>query len=190
MVQVKLAAEIEQRKSVTNWGSKKIGEATWNCLFEAARRAPSSWNKQPARYIVVTEKTDIKRLGNALHRINNWAEKAAGLVIQVAAPEDDDQINGKHYYLYDCGLAMMSLIYQAQSLGITTRQMIGWDENEVKAILAIPERYKVVVIAALGYPSDSVVSRQLMTIKRSLSSQHKRFKIKHLVFWKKWGAEA
>lgn len=187
MANIELAPEIEERRSITNWSSREIDEPTWSCLFEAARRAPSSWNNQPARYIAITEKEDKRKLMGALHRVNSWAGKAAGLVVQVASPQDDDRINGKDYYLYDCGLAMMSLIYQGQVLGITTRQMIGWDEAEVKASLEIPDRYRVVVIAALGYPSESFVSEQAASLKRRLTSQHKRFDIEHLIFWKKWG---
>lgn len=190
MNEIKLAAEIEERKSITNWSARKIEMDTWSCLFEAARRAPSSWNHQPARYITVNEKSDIRALCNTLHRTNSWAEKAAGLIVQVAAPEDDDRIDGKEYYLYDCGLAMMSLIYQAQVLGVTTRQMIGWDEAAVKSLLIIPDRYRVVVIAGLGYPSESAVSEQGAMLKRRLTAQHTRFNMKHLVFWKKWGNEA
>jgi nitroreductase len=187
MLEIELAPEIADRKSVTNWENREIALETWNCLFEAARRAPSSWNNQPARYIAVTEKEDILKLCSALHRANGWAGKAAGLLVQVAAPEDDDRVDGKDYYLYDCGLAMMSLIYQAQVLGITTRQMIGWDEAEVKSILMIPGRYRVVIVAGLGYPSDSLFSKQMVELKRHLTHQHKRFDMKHLVFWQNWG---
>jgi nitroreductase len=89
---IQLLPEIEERSSITNWSSKSISEETWEILFEAARRAPSSWNRQPARYVVVSEENVKKSVCNALHRTNKWAEKAAGL-IQVADPEDDDRLD-------------------------------------------------------------------------------------------------
>jgi nitroreductase len=181
-----LVQEIAERKSVTNWTDKKISPETWAVLLEAARRAPSSWNHQPARYVIVDDEESKKRLCEALHRTNSWAARAAGLVVQVAAPEDDDVVDGKTYYLYDCGLSMMSLVYQAQSMGITSRQMIGWDESEVKRILGIPERYRVVVITGLGYPSTSVLSTTLAEFKRHATSQHKRNNLDEMVFWQCW----
>ncbi|GMA51329.1 nitroreductase [Alicyclobacillus contaminans] len=186
MDQLQLAPEIAERKSVTNWTDQKISREAWELLFEAARRAPSSWNHQPARYIAVTTPENIRALSDCLHRTNRWAEHAAGLVVQVACPDDDDRIDGKDYYLYDCGLAMMSLVYQAQILGITARQMIGWDESAVKDCLGIPSEYRVVVITGLGYPSVSPLSTSLAQIKRQATCQHKRYALKHLLSWQRW----
>jgi nitroreductase len=181
-----LAVEISERKSVTNWTGQKCSKQTWDLLIEAARRSPSSWNHQPARYILLNEKNSFQAIGNALHRTNKWALKAAGLIVQVANPNDDDRVSGKDYYLYDCGLAMMSLIYQATVMGITCRQMIGWDEMEVKRILNIPAEYRVVVITAIGYPSASSIGQASGDIKRKLTQQDKRFNSKHVFFWETW----
>lgn len=185
--QSRLAPEIIERKSVTNWTDRTISCHTWDLLFEAARCAPSSWNHQPARYVAVTKHDHIRTMTDCLHRTNTWASNAAGLVVQVACPTDDDQIDGKDYYLYDCGLAMMSLVYQATVLGLSARQMIGWDESSLKVRLGIPDSYRVVVITALGYPSQTVVSTSLAEVRRRMTSQHKRYASKHIVSWQHWG---
>jgi nitroreductase len=189
MLEIGLVPEIAERSSVTNWTTKQISEEVWTVLFEAARRAPSSWNHQPARYVAVHEEAAKRCLCDALHRCNRWAEKAPGLIVQVACPEDDDKVAGKEYYLYDCGLSMMSLVYQAQALGITSRQMIGWEEDEVRSILGIPEKYRIVVITAIGYPSVSPVSEAVAQVKRHATAQHKRHKVENTVFWQAWGGE-
>ncbi|MBS4174955.1 nitroreductase family protein [Bacillus sp. FJAT-49736] len=181
-----LALEIMERKSVTNWTEQQCSRHTWDLLIEAARRSPSSWNHQPARYILLDEKESILKIENALHRTNRWALKAAGLIVQVANPEDDDQIAGKDYYLYDCGVAMMSIIYQATIMGITCRQMIGWDEAEVKRILQIPKEFRIVVITAIGYPTSSGLSKITNELKRKCTGQDKRYHPKHTFFWGTW----
>ena len=185
-----LRPEIAERKSTTNWSPQPISAQTWDLLFEAARRAPSSWNHQPARYVAVSEKTAITALSDVLHRCDSWAKDATGLVVQAACPEDDDRVDGKDYYLYDCGLGMMSLVYQAQAMGISSRQMIGFDEQEVKRLLGIPERYRVVIITGLGYPSTNPLTSALADVKRTLTAQHKRFATEHLVSWQKWGGDS
>lgn len=182
-----LLPEIEDRKSVTNWKNLMIRNEHWELMLEAARRAPSSWNHQPARYVLVTEREHIERLAQTVHRTNGWAVNAAALVVLAAAPEDDDRVGGKDYYLYDCGLSMMSMIYQAQALGITSRQMIGWDEEQVKGCLSIPNRYRVVVITAIGYPEETGVTSKLADWKRTLTGQHKRYAVEHTVYWQRWG---
>ncbi|MED1204625.1 nitroreductase family protein [Heyndrickxia acidicola] len=185
-----LAMEITERKSVVNWTLQTVSDEAWRLLLEAARQAPSSWNHQPARYILLKEKNRMKQLCSAFHRTNKWAEKAAGFVVQAANPDDDDRVSGKDYYLYDCGLAMMSLVYQAQIMGISCRQMIGWDEKEVKNLLQVPESYRIVVITAFGYPSSSVFSTGMEAAKRRLTQQDKRYKPEHIAFWHTWGGES
>lgn len=178
-----------ERKSVTNWTKQKCTKDVWDLLMEAARRAPSPWNHQPARYILIQNEDNIKKLTNAFHRTNKWAAHAAGLIVQIANPEDDDRVSGKDYYLYDCGLAMMSLVYQAQCMGLSCRQMIGWDETEVKKLLTIPTAYVVVVITAIGYPSSSLISQTSQELKRTITQQHKRYDKKYISFWEKWEGE-
>lgn len=185
-----LTPEIVERKSITNWTKQKCTKDVWDLLMEAARRAPSSWNHQPARYILIQNEENIKKLTNVLHRTNKWAANAAGLIVQIANPEDDDHVSGKDYYLYDCGLAMMSLVYQAQLMGLSCRQMVGWDESEVKKLLNIPTGYVVVVITAIGYPSSSQISKTFQKLKRTIAQQHKRYHIKHLSYWEKWGEKS
>jgi nitroreductase len=181
-----LAFEIKERRSQTNWTNQAISTHVWDLLIEAARCAPSSWNHQPSRYILLKEIDLIKKVVSAFHRTNSWASKAAGLIVQIGNPLDDDRVDGKDYYLYDCGLAMMSLIYQGQVMGLTSRQMIGWDEKEVKQLLQIPDPYRVVVITALGYPSSSSLSQGIAEAKRVFTQQNKRYQVDHIAYWNTW----
>ncbi|MHB1630123.1 MAG: nitroreductase family protein [Bacilli bacterium] len=185
-----LLPHIATRQSVTNWTREPISADAWDLLFEAARRAPSSWNRQPARYVAVTDRASIRKLSEVIHRCNRWAARAAGLVVQMACPADDDRVDGKEYYLYDCGLAMMSLVYQAQAMGITARQMIGWDESDIRVLLGIPERYRIVVVVGLGYPAKHGLSATIAARKRQITAQHKRFATGHIVHWQRFGGRA
>ncbi|NRD77748.1 nitroreductase family protein [Bacillus sp. BRMEA1] len=184
-----LAREIMERKSITNWTKQKCSMDVWELLLESARRAPSSWNHQPARYIILQNESNIQKLASAFHQTNKWATHAAGLIVQIADPDEDDRVAGKDYYLYDCGLAMMSLVYQAQLMGLSCRQMIGWDETLVKSLLNIPPNFRVVIITAIGYPSSSAFSQTSQELKRTLTQQHKRYGIKHISWWEQWNGE-
>jgi nitroreductase len=182
-----LALEIESRRSTTAWRQEKVSRDTWATLLEAARRAPSSWNHQPARYIVIDDDRQKSVLCRGLHRTNRWAEKAPGLIVQVARPEDDDISFGQPYYLFDCGLAMMSLVYQAQSMGISTRMMIGFDEADVRETIQLPTTYRIVVMAGLGYLSDSTFAGTINHLQRRVTGQNKRYAVEDIVSWQVWG---
>lgn len=185
---VTLAPAIHYRQSTTDWSPQPLQPIVWEVLLEAARRAPSSWNHQPARYVVVDHQQTKKRLMSVVHRGNAWAGKSPGWVVQFACPADDDIIDGKPYYLYDCGLAMMSLIYQAQVLGLVARQMIGWDEQGVKEVLALPKHVRVVVITALGYPPTTSFARRMTHFRRRMTQQHKRFSVEYIAAREHWGS--
>lgn len=83
----------------------------------------------------------------------------------------------------------MSLVYQAQLMGLSCRQIIGWDETEIKKLLNIPSTYLVVIITAIGYPSSSKISQVSQDLKRTITQQHKRYDKKHICSWEKWNGE-
>lgn len=182
-----VAPEMITRQSVTHWRAEKMTDATWALLIEAARRAPSSWNHQPARYIVIDDDEQRAKVCRGLHRVNRWAARAPALLVQVARPSDDDIVSGQPYYLYDCGLAMMSLVFQAQRLGIYSRMMIGFDEDDIRNVTQIPADYRIVVMAGLGYLSDSKLAEKMQHVRRRVSGQHKRYSAKDIVSRQVWG---
>lgn len=51
-------------------------------------------------------------------------------------------------------LAVATLLYAAQEHGVSTCPMEGFVEAKVREVLEIPERYKVSVVVALGYPKE------------------------------------
>lgn len=50
--------------------------------------------------------------------------------------------------------AAATFLYAAQAHGVATGPMEGFDEVRVREVLKIPERYKVAVVVALGYPLE------------------------------------
>jgi nitroreductase len=51
-------------------------------------------------------------------------------------------------------LAVATLLYAAQDHGVATGPMEGFYEAKVREVLGIPDRYKVSIIVALGYPKE------------------------------------
>jgi nitroreductase len=96
-----LLPEIAGRKSVRAFSSKAVGAEKLALLFEAARWAPSSYNRQPWRLIVVTDPTVRARVHGALMSGNRWAERAPVLLVLTSRPDADDvrHDSGLPYYL-------------------------------------------------------------------------------------------
>jgi nitroreductase len=147
--------ELRNRESPLVFDERDIEKEKVQALIEAARWAPSCFNNQPWNYVFVRRADSTRKsLEEALSFGNGWAKKAPVLVAVGAKPDEACDVNGLPYYAYDAGLSVMSLVVEAQSLGLSTHQMAGYDENKARKALGFPEGYRVIVLFALGYEAD------------------------------------
>ena len=144
---------IRERWSPRAFATRTVERATLLSLFEAARWAPSSNNRQPWHFIVATSEhpQDHARLAATLNERNRrWAQHAPVLILVVAqlAPQPGRELAS----LYDVGLAVGNLVTQAVAQGLGTHQLGGFDAEQARAALGIPAGYAPVAVIALGYP--------------------------------------
>ena len=146
--------EIKNRHSRIIFQEKEVPKEKLAAVLEAARWAPSSYNHQPWRYLVVNESAALEKAHKGLVLGNFWAKQAPVIIIALSKPELDDEVDGKDYYLYDTGLSVMSLVIEAMHQGLVTHQMIGFKEDVLKREFAIPRGWRVIVVIAMGYAGD------------------------------------
>ena len=58
------------------------------------------------------------------------------------------------YAMFDAGLATAQLSLQAVSMGLVAHPMSGFDRDEARRTLRIPDRYEPLVMIALGHLGD------------------------------------
>jgi nitroreductase len=122
-------------------------------LFEAARWAPSSGNLQPWSFVVVTRQDAEAhaRFSEILMGNNRvWAPSAPVLLLAVAQMERKPGVPNT-FALYDLGQAVANLSMQASALGLSMRQMGGFDREKARELFEIPAGYEPVTAIALGY---------------------------------------
>jgi len=154
---VNLLPVIATRKSPRAFQSRPVEEEKIQLLLEALRWAPSSYNKQPWRIVLVTDPVVRAQMHEGLMSGNRrWAVKAPILAVVVSRVEADDvrHDNGIPYYLYDCGQAVMSLVLQAEHMGLRCHQMAGWEQGPIRSALHIPDDEQPIVLIAIGYEGD------------------------------------
>jgi nitroreductase len=144
-----------ERWSPRAFATRPVERAKLLSLFEAARWAPSANNRQPWRFVVGTSDhpEDHALLVATLNERNrHWARSAPVLILVAAqhAPPPGRALAS----LYDVGLAVGNLTAQAVELGLVTHQMGGFDVEQARTTLGIPEGYAPVVVIALGYPGS------------------------------------
>ena len=134
----------------------EITEEELLVLFEAARWAPSSYNNQPWRILYARRGSELWPLFFDLLVETNkgWCTNAAALLVFVSKSTFDH--NGKPYptHSFDTGAAWQNLALQGYLKGYVVHGMLGFDYEQARIILQIPEEYQVEAMAAVGHPGD------------------------------------
>ena len=148
----KVLSPIQKRFSPRVFSSDQIPEETMNILFEAARLAPSARNYQPWHFYWMRNGSQaFNQLIACMSELNHWAKSANVLIVAAFDPVDRDSKDGKNkWVLYDLGQSVLSLILQAQELGIYARQIGIFDTEKAHKMLNIPAKYHAFVTIALG----------------------------------------
>jgi len=145
------------RRSVRSFRKDSIPEEVLNRVLEAARVAPSGGNRQPWRFILVQDEALKHEMISAC---NNQSFVADAPLIVVACgqrlPINTGGYMGELSVLLDVAIAFTHLILAARAEGLGTCWIGGFNNDEVKRLLEVPEGYEVVAVSPLGYPSDDV----------------------------------
>jgi nitroreductase len=126
-------------------------------LFEAARWAPSAGNEQPWRFVASSRRHSPEAfaalLSSLLPKNRAWADVAPVLVL-VAVNEAREPGYSPSAAWYDAGQAVAFLTLQATSMGLSVRQMEGFDTARAREVCAVPVTYAPAVVMAIGYAGD------------------------------------
>lgn len=152
-----LIAPIKERWSPRAFDANKTLEDTdLKEIFEAARWAPSCFNEQPWRFMAFGRDAEQRSVvESALNEGNAWAKEASHLVVIAASTEFGHNGKPNRHAFYDTGAAVISLIYQAQTHGIASHQMAGFNRDQLEKDLHCPDKHEFVAVLALGYECEN-----------------------------------
>lgn len=144
---------IKKRRSVRAYKDTPVPKEKILKIIEAARLAPSAGNRQPWRFIVVTRKDLRERLMEA-----SFGQKFVGEAPVVIAaiglrPEHKMECDVPSYAV-DLAIAVDHMTLVACEEGLGTCWIGAFRQDEVRKILRVPSKYKVVALLTLGYPAD------------------------------------
>lgn len=147
---------IRDRWSARSFSDKEISEDTMNTIIEAASWSFSAMNEQPWRYAVAYRGTPLfEKFHNLLMGGNKpWCQNAAALVLSLGKKKYS--VNGLENYcmMHDLGAANMLLTLQANSLGIFTHVLGGYDSKRAIEEFQLSDEFEPVYMIALGYLDD------------------------------------
>ncbi len=145
---------IKNRWSPRSFSTKEIDEASMQTILEAATWSFSSNNEQPWRFVVAHKGTDLfNSIYTTLFPGNQpWNKNTAAFILSLKKKNIGDTDKPNAIALHDVGAANMLLTLQANSIGIYTHLIGGFDKNKASEILKLDESFEPVVLIALGYP--------------------------------------
>lgn len=149
---------IKNRYSVRDFLPDPLPQEVIDDMIEAARLAPSAQNRQPWRYVIITEPERIKELvkNTGLIGLSNYFIKDAPcLVIACADVKKNLKLNQKDYYLVDVAISFHQMILAAWAHGVGSCWLAAFNEEKLAKHLCLPKNYRIVAMSPFGYPKDS-----------------------------------
>ena len=147
---MEVAKAIKKRRSVRSFKNQPIEPEQLEKILEAARLAPSAFNNQDWRFVVVRNRETLQALARACDDQEFVAE--AGAVICCCATKSEHVLsNGEPAYALDLAIAGSFIMLQATELELGSCWTGAYQSERVKRLLRIPEEVRVVGIIALGH---------------------------------------
>ena len=152
------------RRSIRHYEIKDIPQDVLQQILEAGRQAPSAANRQPVRFVVVNDRDLLRVLCDTL--ITRFV-KYAPLAI-VGCADTKSLLTGK-WAVVDATIAMENMVIAAWALGVGSCWIGACNEEKVKNLMKIPDRWKVVALVTLGYPAEQPKPRKKKSFEEMFS---------------------
>jgi nitroreductase len=166
---------IMNRWSPRSFLDRDIPEEVLFSLFEAARWAPSASNEQPWRFIIARSQEERETFYSFIAEGNRlWCEKAPVLAVIISKSLTS---NGKpnRAHAFDTGTAWGYLALEAIRKGLMTHAMGGFDREQARKTLNVPEEFELHAVIAIGYRGNTeslppeLQEREKPSVRRPLS---------------------
>jgi len=145
---------IMTRTSVRQYAERPIGAETIDTLLRAGMAAPTAGNKQPWKFVVVTERALLDSLATG-----NWrmAAQAQAAIIVCGDTENVFPGEGREYWVQDCSAASENILLAAHAVGLGAVWCGCYPITErvenVKRIFGLPASILPMSVLMLGYPA-------------------------------------
>ena len=147
--------KVLSRRSIRQYENKEIPQEILEKILEAGRQAPSAANRQPVRFIVITNDTLKNELSKG--RYNRFIKDAPVTIIGCA---NRGPVLTRKWSIVDTTIALQNMVIAAWTLGIGSCWIGDFKEKQVKELLHIPRQWKIVALITFGYPAEHPEARK------------------------------
>jgi nitroreductase len=124
--------------------SRPIDDAALHRILQAGRMSGSSKDSQPWWFILIRDRETLQ----ALSKTGDYAQHVAGAAFAIAIVFDPQFYRGE----FDSGRAAQNMMLAAWNDGIGSCIASMHREGDCKAVLGVPQEYRLQHIISFGYP--------------------------------------
>jgi nitroreductase len=143
------------RRSIRHYTEEPVREEHIDALLHAAMAAPSAFNEQSWRFVVVTDKTVLEALSET-HTYSKMIATAP-LAIAVCGDRGAERYPG-FYWMQDCTAALTNMLAAAHAsgLGACWVGVQPWPDRakHVRETLGLPTGVEPLALVAVGHPAE------------------------------------
>jgi len=159
---------IRKKRDVRKYTDSEITLPVLMKCIEAVRLSGSAMNKQPWSFILIRDKTLLKRIAQ-LSPTGQFIENVPA-AIAIAT----DRSNTFHEI--DCGRCVQNMMLAAWNEGVGSCWVAGLDRPKISKMLGLPTKKYLLTIIPLGYPEQY-----------SVKGTKRRYAISEVAFSEKFG---
>ncbi len=164
---------IRLKRAVREFSEKLLPEEAVGAILNAGRRAQSSKNSQPCRFVAIQEKKTLLALGQC----GQWAGHLAGAALGVAILTPDPA--QRFQILFDVGQSAAYMQLAAWELGIGSCIASIYESDQARLVLGFPAEMGIRFALSFGYPCEE--TKLVQTPKKG-----GRLALEEIVHWEKW----
>ena len=147
----KVMENILKRTSIREYSDKEISHESIENLLKAGMAAPSSRDRRPWHFVVISDKTILQNLGENLKTASCLTGANKAIIVC-----GDTDVSDNCWFL-DCSAATQNILLAATSMdiGAVWAAAYPYDDREsiIREILQLPENIRPLSVIPLGYPA-------------------------------------
>ncbi len=174
----------DSRRSIRQYTDAPIAESDLRELLRLAGRAPSAYNAQPWRFVVVRDEALKSALARAAYGQQQILRAPAVVVMYsdmesalarmpesmhpgMPAEKRDEGVDSfratfagqsvqqrESWGVEQSNIALGYLLLLAESLGFATSPMLGFEPEQVKTLLKLPSHVRIPALVSIGFAAE------------------------------------
>jgi nitroreductase len=142
---------VRTNRAIRHFGEAPLPPELLLRIADAGRRAGSSKNLQHWQFILIQERTTLRRLAD----VGPWAGHLAAAAAEIALVTPDPRAaEAPLSVMFDLGRAAENMILTAWAAGIGSVPATVYDQALARSVLGYPDDHHCEYILSVGFPKD------------------------------------